>query len=68
MYLINSPLLSGADIDFSEENILDVAKKVLLPLWNAYAFFTTYARIDNFEPNTGKIFFMRHGQTDANVL
>jgi isoleucyl-tRNA synthetase len=37
-------------MDFKEEGILEVVKKVILPLWNTYSFFTTYANIDNFEP------------------
>jgi isoleucyl-tRNA synthetase len=33
----------------------EVVKKVILPLWNTYSFFTTYANIDKFEydENTG---------------
>jgi len=36
-------------MDFKEEGILEVVKKVILPLWNTYSFFTTYANIDRFE-------------------
>ena len=38
-------------MDFKEEGILEVIKKVILPLWNTYSFFTTYANIDNFSPS-----------------
>jgi hypothetical protein len=41
-------------------------KKVILPLWNTYSFFTTYANIDNFEPKKGNIYYVRHGRTDNN--
>ena len=37
-------------MDFKEEGILEVIKKVILPLWNTYSFFTTYANIDGFVP------------------
>ena len=49
-YMANSPLLTGGNMDFKEEGIVEVIKKVILPLWNTYSFFTTYANIDNFEP------------------
>jgi isoleucyl-tRNA synthetase len=52
-YMANSPLLNGGNMDFKEEGIVEVIKKVILPMWNTYSFFTTYANIDNFVP-TGK--------------
>lgn len=48
--MANSPLLTGGNMDFKEEGIVEVIKKVILPLWNTYSFFTTYANIDNFTP------------------
>ena len=50
-YMANSPLLTGGNMDFKEEGIAWVIKKVILPLWNTYSFFTTYANIDNFTPS-----------------
>ncbi len=44
-----------------------MVKKVLLPLWNTYSFFTTYANIDGWTPSGTRITLMRHGQTDANI-
>ncbi|HWN82287.1 MAG TPA: class I tRNA ligase family protein, partial [Candidatus Udaeobacter sp.] len=49
-YLIDSPVVRGEDLRFSEEGIRDVARQVILPLWNAYAFFVTYANIDGWTP------------------
>ncbi len=48
-YMLNSPLLSGGDMDFKEEGILETIKGVMLPIWNTYSFFTTYANIDGWE-------------------
>ena len=48
-YMTNSTLLSWWNTSFSEDKIVEVIKKVILPLWNTYSFFTTYANIDNFE-------------------
>lgn len=49
-YLMNSPAVQAEDMRFSDEGVEEVVKKVILPLWNTYSFFTTYANIDNFEP------------------
>ncbi len=51
-YLMNSPAVQAEDMRFSDEGVEEVVKKVILPLWNTYSFFTTYANIDNFEPTS----------------
>lgn len=48
-YLMNSPVVEAQDFRFAEAWVEEVVKKVILPLWNTYSFFTTYANIDNFE-------------------
>jgi isoleucyl-tRNA synthetase len=50
MYLINSPAVRAENLRFSEAGILDVIKKVMLPLWNSYSFLITYANIDKWQP------------------
>jgi isoleucyl-tRNA synthetase len=45
-YLINSPVLRAEPLRFSWEGVREVVRTVLLPLWNAYSFFTTYAAAD----------------------
>ena len=35
---------------FSENGVREVLRKVMLPLWNAYSFFVTYANIDGWTP------------------
>jgi isoleucyl-tRNA synthetase len=50
-YLMNSPVTEAQDFRFAEAGVEEVVKKVILPLWNTYYFFTTYANIDNFKPN-----------------
>jgi len=49
-YLMNSPVVEAQDLRFAETWVEEVVKKVILPLWNTYYFFTTYANIDNFSP------------------
>ena len=65
-YLMNSPVVEAQDFRFAEGWVEEVLRKVILPLWNTYSFFTTYANIDNFEPKKWNIFFVRHGETDNN--
>jgi isoleucyl-tRNA synthetase len=45
-YLLNSPLLRGEPLRFSTSGVRDVVRTVMLPYWNAYSFFTTYAEAD----------------------
>ncbi len=35
---------------FSEELVADTVRRFLLPLWNTYSFFVTYANLDGFDP------------------
>jgi isoleucyl-tRNA synthetase len=41
--LLSSPILRGTDLIVTEQGIRDAARHVLLPLWNAWYFFTLYA-------------------------
>ena len=50
--LLDSSLVKADDLKFSEDIVKDVIKSLLLPLWNAYSFFVTYANIDGYEPST----------------
>lgn len=45
-FLINSQVLKAEPLRFSEEGVAEVVRNVLLPLWNTYSFFTTYAEAD----------------------
>ena len=49
-YLINSPVVRAEPMRFQEQGVRDVVRAVVLPLWNAYSFFATYAAIDEWEP------------------
>jgi isoleucyl-tRNA synthetase len=45
-FLINSPVLRAEPLRFSLDGVAEVVRTVLLPLWNTYSFFTTYAEAD----------------------
>lgn len=49
--LINSNLVEADDMKYSDDVVKDVLKSLLIPLWNAYTFFVTYANIDGYEPS-----------------
>jgi len=51
LYMVNSPVLRGDDLKFSDEGVKDTTRAVLLPLWNAYSFLTTYAAADGWQPS-----------------
>jgi isoleucyl-tRNA synthetase len=50
LFLINSPAVKAEDLRFSEQGVLEMSRAVLLPFWNAYAFFVTYANVDGWRP------------------
>ena len=50
--LVNSNLVKADDMKFSDDIVKDVLKSLLIPLWNAYSFFVTYANIDGYVPSS----------------
>ncbi len=50
LFLINSPAVKAEDLCFSEKGVTEMARSVLLPFWNAYSFFVTYANVDGWKP------------------
>jgi isoleucyl-tRNA synthetase len=54
LFLIDSPAVKAEDLRFSENGVMEISRSVLLPLWNAYVFFVTYATIDKWSPKNGK--------------
>lgn len=49
--LMNSAVVRAEDLKFSEDSVKEVLKTLIIPLWNAYSFFVTYANIDGYEPS-----------------
>ena len=50
-YLCSSPILRGQDlsVDLEGKGIAEVVRLVIMPMWNAWAFFSMYARADGVE-------------------
>ncbi len=51
-YLMSSPASHAEDLRFSEAGVKEIIRSVLLPYWNAYSFFVTYAIADGWEPKS----------------
>ncbi len=51
-YMIDSPVVRGEPLKFSERGLKEIVRTVVLPYWNALSFFTTYASIDGYDPRT----------------
>ena len=52
LYMISSPVVRAEDLCFSEEGVKHALRHLLIPWWNAYAFFVTYARVDHWSPES----------------
>ncbi len=46
IFLMNSAVTRADDLCFTDEGVREVLKGIIIPLWNAYGFFVTYANID----------------------
>ncbi len=46
LYLLSSPATRAEELRFSEAGVKDVVRQTLIPFWNAYKFFVTYAEVD----------------------
>lgn len=51
LYMMHSPAVRADDLCFSEAGVELVLRQILIPWWNAYSFFITYARIYHWKPN-----------------
>ena len=52
LYMLNSAILRGEDLKFSNQGVKDTTRAVILPLWNAFSFLTTYAEADGWKPTS----------------
>ncbi len=51
-YLMSSPIVRGGDLRLNDASIEEVLRQVMIPIWNAYYFFTLYANADNITAKT----------------
>ena len=62
LFMLGSQVVRGEDLKFSEAGVKDILRSVLLPVWNSYSFFVTYANVDNWEPKVGDEFGPKNPQ------
>ena len=55
LFLIHSAVVKADDLRYSDDGVRDVLKSIIIPWWNSYSFFVTYANIDKVTP-TGHMF------------
>jgi len=53
LFMLGSQVVRAEDLKFSENGIKETLRGVMLPMWNAYSFFVTYANVDHWEPAAG---------------
>ena len=46
LFLIHSSVVKADDLRYSDEGVREILKNIIIPLWNSYSFFVTYANID----------------------
>ena len=49
LYMIYSPVVRAENLKFSESGVKQLMRDILIPWWNAYSFFVTYANVDGFD-------------------
>ncbi len=53
-YMIDSPVVRGETLRFSEHGLKEIVRTVVLPYWNALCFFNTYAVVDGYDPRSAR--------------
>ena len=48
LYMVYSPVVRAENLKFSENGVKQLMRDLLIPWWNAYSFFVTYANVDGF--------------------
>jgi isoleucyl-tRNA synthetase len=61
LFLINSGLVKGEELRFTDEGVKEMVRRALLPWYNSYKFFTTYAKVDQWSAKN-------HFKTNDNIL
>ena len=66
IYLLSSPVVRGLDIRFAERDVEDAVRRYLIPFWNVFHFFTSYAGLaPGYEP---RLMDKAEGLADRHIL
>ncbi|MDD6338810.1 MAG: isoleucine--tRNA ligase [Lentisphaeria bacterium] len=55
LVLLGSQVVRAEDLKFSESAVKEAMRSVILPIWNSFSFFMTYANVDNWKPAPGPL-------------
>lgn len=66
LYMMHSPAVRADDVRFHESGLELVLRQILIPFWNAYSFFVTYARIAAWKPADHLI--ESYGEPSDNII
>lgn len=61
LYLINSGLVRAEELRFSDDGVKEMTRRVLLPWYNSFKFFSTYAAVDGWKKE-------QHSEPPSNIL
>jgi isoleucyl-tRNA synthetase len=61
LYLINSGLVRAEELRFTDDGVKEMTRRVLLPWYNSFKFFSTYAEADGWKPEL-------HSEPAQNIL
>jgi len=50
LFLMNSACVRAESLKYSDDGVKEVLKSIIIPFWNAYSFYVTYANIDKVRP------------------
>ncbi len=64
LFLMHSAVVRADEIRYSDAGVREVLKSIIIPWWNSYSFFVTYANIDDITPD-GRYF---DGRKPSNPL
>lgn len=53
LFLMRSAVVRAEEIRYHDEGVKETLKTIIIPLWNAYSFYVTYANIDQIFPASG---------------
>ena len=68
LFMLNSPVLKGENLNFTQVGVKETTRGVLLPLWNAHSFLTTYAAADDWNPDLDLLEGKRTPDLSVNYL
>ncbi len=67
-FLMDSAVVRAEDLKFSDDGVKEVLKNLIIPMWNAYSFFITYANIDGYESPEKKVDYTPDNPLDQWIL